>query len=146
MEHKETEMQNTCNRCGRVLTSAESIARGYGAWCAWLQWAEEKAEADRERMIAAVLGVKPETTSKALELIDDGGIVFWAVRLDVLNGELFSRYRVVSSDGTRYYNTSYSTCCCEAGAHGYTCYHVVAVRIIEENGSLDQRGRGYLVS
>lgn len=131
-------MQATCNRCGRSLKSTESIARGYGKHCAWLQWAEEKAEADRDRIIADTIGARKETVWNALELIDDGGVVLWNANRDV--------YRSVSSDGTSLYNTTESTCVCNAGVYGRTCYHQVAVRIVKMNGGFRANGTGYYVA
>lgn len=109
--------EHRCMRpgCGRKLTSAKSIAAGYGPVCL-----------ARIRNAAATVelpGVKPAQHDKALELIADGGIVPTS-RPGV--------FAAVSSDGTTTYLTDAGTgtCTCKAGQAGRYCYHLAAAAIL----------------
>lgn len=107
-----TSGQHHCEGCGRVITSARSIAACRGRWC----------QAKLRRAQAAQLAaVKPEQHAKAVELIEQRGIVATS-RPGV--------FRTVASKGDAIYLTHSATCTCPAGLHGRLCYHSVAARII----------------
>jgi ferredoxin len=100
-----------CGRCGRTLTSAESVLRGYGPGCA-----------RRIREAATVADAKPEAIAKAQELIEQGAIV-------PLRGRRV--FTVVASNGVDRYLTAAQGCNCPAGLRGvHTCYHRVAVALL----------------
>ncbi|HET9893694.1 MAG TPA: DUF6011 domain-containing protein [Streptosporangiaceae bacterium] len=106
-----------CARCGRPLTSAASIARGYGRHCL----ARKRAEV----IAAATEGYKPEQIDKAHALIASGGIT-------PMRRPGF--YRAESSDGTTAYIVCAQTghCGCPNGQRSRRyggCYHVAAARI-----------------
>jgi Family of unknown function (DUF6011)/SWIM zinc finger len=104
----------TCQDCGRTLRAARSRALGRGPTCrAKIRRAAQAAQTD----------VKPEQLAKAVELIDDGGIVPVS-RPGV--------YAATSSDGTTIYvaNLNDGTCTCKAGQHGRYCYHLLAASIL----------------
>jgi hypothetical protein len=102
-----------CLRCGRKLTSAKSIATGYGPTCTRKVKAAAKAK--------AAAAFKPATVAKAEELIEQGGIV--AIRARV--------FRVVSSNGQGTYLTAPEGCTCAAGLRGkHVCYHRAAATIL----------------
>lgn len=104
-----------CQGCGRKLTAATSIARGRGPVCrAKVRRAATNAESD----------VKAEQHAKAVELIEDGGIVPVS-RPGV--------YAASSSDGSTIYlaDAAAGTCTCKAGERGRLCYHLHAARILD---------------
>ena len=108
-------MQNTtthtnCLRCGRTLTSAKSIATGYGPKCAAKV---RKAPVD-------LTDYKPHQIASARELIEDGAIV-------PLRSVVFV---TVSTDGTETYKTAPNVCTCPAGLKGGHCYHQLAARLL----------------
>lgn len=63
---------------------------------------------------------KTEQTAKAIELIEDGGIV--QIRPTV--------FRTVSTDGQELYLSHPTNCSCPAGRNGRTCYHSLAAQIM----------------
>jgi ribosomal protein L37E len=99
-----------CHRCGRTLTDAKSVAAGFGRTC--------RARIT-EAIKASTLTEQPVQVAKAIELIEDGGV------LRVV-GALF---HAVSSAGTVRYEVIPVTgrCSCRAGQHGLRCYHLIAV-------------------
>lgn len=104
----------SCVRCGRKLTSAKSIARGYGAHCASrIRHAGADLSRYDDRQVAA-----------AVELIEDGGVV-------ALTGPVFL---TISTDGTEIHRTSARTCNCKSGIRAdinrRPCYHTAAVRMM----------------
>jgi hypothetical protein len=103
-----------CQSCGRKLTAASSVAAGRGPVC---RGKVRRAAATVE------LPVKPEQRAKAIELIEDGGIVPLS-RPGV--------YAAASSDGTTTYvvNVPDQTCTCKAGLNGRYCYHLAAALIL----------------
>lgn len=101
-----------CRRCGRILRSATSIARGMGEACA-----AKTAAAAR----TAATTVNPDQLAKATELVAEGAIV------PVHRGTV---YRAVSSDGRRTYTVTPWACDCPAGVHDRLCYHRVAARLL----------------
>ena len=101
-----------CLRCGRALTSAASVSRGYGRTCS----AKIKAAAGT----ADLLGFKAAQLASATELIEDGAIV--PLRRTV--------FTVVSSDGTETYLSHPTNCTCPAGIKGHRCYHMAAARML----------------
>ncbi|GAA3718431.1 DUF6011 domain-containing protein [Streptomyces tremellae] len=105
-----TETHAHCLRCGRRLTSAHSIATGYGPTCA------------RHIRHAAVdaTDYKPHQIASARELIEDAAIV-------PVRGAVFA---VVSTDGTETYLTHPTNCTCTAGLRGARCYHQLAARLL----------------
>lgn len=108
-----TTNHTNCLRCGRKLTSAKSIALGYGPTC------HRKIRKSTANQAAAY---KPEAIAKATELIEQGGI------LPLRGRRVFA---VVSSDGARTYRTAVQGCTCAAGIKGrHVCYHRVAAHIL----------------
>jgi hypothetical protein len=104
----------TCQDCGRRIWAAASVAAKRGSGCrAKIRRAARAAQAD----------VKPGQLAKAVELIDDGGIV------PVSRPGI---YAATSSDGTTIYVTNLNdgTCTCPAGQHGRYCYHLAAASIL----------------
>lgn len=99
--------------CGRKLTSAKSVAAGYGPVCLRKIRAAAIAEA-RE-------GFSPAQCDKADELIRDGGIVAQDRGL----------YVAVSSRGDATYSTDGFSCTCPAGAKDRLCYHELAAKILD---------------
>jgi hypothetical protein len=98
-----------CHRCGRVLTDAKSVAAGYGRTCR----ARIAAAAN-----AAALTEQPVQVAKAVELVEDHGIVR-------VTGALF---HAVASNGTVLYEVTpvIGRCSCRAGQYGLRCYHLIA--------------------
>lgn len=97
----------TCRSCGRKLRAVKSIAQGRGRAC------QAKFVA---RIAAAAKVEQPARLAKAVELIEDGGLV----RV----GHLFL---AVSSDGqTRYEVAATGECSCTAAQYGRKCYHSTA--------------------
>jgi len=102
-----------CGRCARKLTSATSIAKGYGRGC--------RARIRAAALARAVADFTPQQITRALELIADNGIVPTA-RPGV--------FRSVSSDGTTTYLTHHAMCTCAGARHRSRCYHIAAARMI----------------
>lgn len=99
-----------CLRCGRLLRSPSSVARGYGPTCA-----------RRIRRAAADLAdYKPAQVAAARELIADAAIV-------PLRSVVFV---TVSTDGTETYRTAPTACTCPAGIKTRRCYHTAAARLL----------------
>lgn len=111
----------TCTRCGRVLTSAASVAAGVGPVC---------ARRIREHAAAALAAHSPAAIEKALELIADGAVLPVPVRPGVPLAVGFRRYLAVSSDGTVAYETTSTQCTCRAAQFGRDCYHRAAVDLL----------------
>lgn len=106
-----------CLGCGRKLTSAKSIAAGYGPTCS----ARRKA-----RITVALEAVrsahKPHLVEKAVEIITLGAI------LPLRGNRIFA---VVSSDGTATYRTAPQACNCAAGLKAkHVCSHRIAAEIL----------------
>lgn len=104
-----------CLRCGRTLTSGKSIARGYGRTCgAYIRTAAK---------VIDLTAYKPFQQAKAVELIEQGGIV--PTGRD-------AQYLAVSSDGTTVYlvDVVEHSCTCPAAAKGLACYHLAAADIL----------------
>ncbi len=100
-----------CQRCGRILTAAVSIAKGYGPGCrARIRAAAAASAALRDFTVSQI--------DRARELIADLGIV---------PSGFAGVFRTVSSTGQEYYLTSPSGCNCRAGLNGRRCYHRAAV-------------------
>ena len=109
-----TQTTAKCLKCHRALTSAASIARGYGRTCATKVKAAAKA--------AITTTHKPHLVAKAEELIEQGAIV------PIRGRRIFA---VVSSDGTSTYKTAAQACSCPAGIKGrHVCYHRIAAQIL----------------
>lgn len=98
--------------CGRKLTNPASRRAGYGPVC---------KRRIRQAVTSAV--AKDEQLAKAVELIEDGGIV------PVSRPGVFA---AASSDGTTIYvvDVNAGTCTCPAGQHGRYCYHLAAAQIL----------------
>lgn len=99
----------SCTRCGRPITGDKC----YGSGCA----------ARLAHAIATVdtTGYTPAQVEKAVELVQQGGIV----RV----GHLFL---AVSSSGTmRYEVAAEGACSCMAASHGRHCYHILSARIMD---------------
>ncbi len=99
-----------CTRCGRKLTSAASIAAGYGRGCLARIRAAAKA-ADLSAFTAAQV-------AQARELIEDGAIV-----ADAQPGWFLA----VSTDGDAIYLATAGFCTCPASK---PCYHQAAIIIL----------------
>lgn len=109
-----TTKHTNCLRCGRRLTSAKSIALGYGPTCS--------AHIRKATKNEAVTAHKPAAVAKAVELIELGAIT-------PLRGRRI--FTVISSDGTATYKTHPAACTCPAGIKGrHVCYHRVAAQIL----------------
>lgn len=108
-----TEQTARCARCGRALTSARALRTGYGPTCYTKVRTAAREAATRH---------KPHQTAKAIELIEDGGVVP-TTRTGV--------YHTVGTNG-EIYKTARTGCTCPAGLTGrYVCYHRIAVEIVE---------------
>lgn len=108
-----TEQTARCARCGRALTSARALRTGYGPTCYTKVRTAAREAATRH---------KPHQTAKAIELIEDGGVVP-TTRTGV--------YHTVGTNG-EIYKTARTGCTCPAGLTGrYICYHRIAVEIVE---------------
>ncbi|RSN26514.1 hypothetical protein DMC63_01375 [Streptomyces sp. WAC 05977] len=102
-----------CTRCGWVLRSAASIARGYGRTCG-----------ARIAAAAKLAAHKPAQLEKAIELIADGGLV---LRRSGRNRV----FEVVASNGVDRYLTAAQACTCKAGLTGrFVCYHRIAAQLV----------------
>lgn len=105
--------------CGRKLTSAKSVAAGYGPVC--------RARMRAAAIAEAVKGFAVAQVAKAKELIADGGLIPTG-RPGV--------FRAVSSSGTdTYLTTAEGNCNCPRGRHITSaterpCYHVLAARLV----------------
>ncbi|HEY2086623.1 MAG TPA: DUF6011 domain-containing protein [Mycobacterium sp.] len=104
--------------CCRKLTSAKSLAAGYGPVCL------------RKIRAAAVEQARADFTAdqqaKADELIRDGGIV--PLRMTARNGMLF---RAVSSRGDETYLVTAGACNCPGGLRSKRpCYQQLAARVL----------------
>jgi len=110
MQNTTTTEQARCLHCHRILTSAKSIALGYGPRCA------------RKIRNAAVdlTDYKPHQIASAQELIEDGAIV-------LIRGNVFA---AVSTDGTETHLVHPAACNCKAGLKGTRCYHLLAARML----------------
>jgi Family of unknown function (DUF6011)/SWIM zinc finger len=100
-----------CISCHRVLKDPKSIERGRGPVC------ERKYRAAVEE--AAKLTSETQV-EKALALLTAGGVV---------KNSQDSFYTVTTASGV--YRTDRTLCTCPAGQNGRTCYHLVAVCLIE---------------
>ena len=100
--------------CGRKLTSAKSVACGYGPVC--------RARIRAAAIAEAVKDFAATTIDKARELIADGGLI--PTTRDGV-------FRAVSSkgDGTAYLVHA-AVCACPAGVRGRACYHRAAAAIL----------------
>lgn len=109
-----TASHSHCLRCGRKLTSAASMATGYGPTC--------KAKVRAAAQAQVIAAHKPTTIAKAKELIEQGAIV-------PLRGRRI--FTVVASNGNDTYKTAPQACTCPAGLKGrFVCYHRVAAQIV----------------
>jgi hypothetical protein len=110
MQNTTTTEQTRCLHCHRILTSAKSIALGYGPRCA------------KKIRNAAVdtTDYKAHQVASARELIEDGAII-------PLRSVIFI---AVSTDGTETYKTAPTACTCPAGTKGSRCYHQLAARLL----------------
>lgn len=104
-----------CHRCGRTLTAAASIARGYGRAC--------RAKVREAAKVVDLTEYKAFQVAKAEELIEQGGIV---------PTSRTALFLAVSSDGTSRYmvDATEHSCSCPAGDKGRHCYHLLAADIL----------------
>ena len=105
-----TTTHTNCLRCGRTLTSARSMATGYGPKCA----------AHIRHSTVDLADYKAHQVASAKELIEDGAII-------PLRSVVFI---AVSTDGTETYKTAPTGCTCPAGLKGSRCYHQLAARML----------------
>ncbi|MEU6033935.1 hypothetical protein ABZ801_00850 [Actinomadura sp. NPDC047616] len=105
----ETEQTSTCIRCFRKLRIRTTRGRRSCLPCA---------------LKAVFLNPRPcyskAQLEAAMELIEDGGIVQVGRR----------EFRTVSTDGTKIYATTCTSCTCTAGTKGRRCYHTAAARMV----------------
>ncbi|ADP78361.1 DUF6011 domain-containing protein [Pseudofrankia inefficax] len=103
----------TCLGCGRRITAAASVARGYGEGC----WR-------RARRRAALLAgsFSDRQVEQAVEAVEDGAIV---------PAETPRAWLVVSSKGDEVYQTDGAACDCPAGQSGRICWHLASVALVE---------------
>lgn len=100
-----------CLRCGRDLRNASTD--GYGPKCRAMYRKAAKAE--------AIAQYKPHQVAKAVELIEQGGMV----RLRNLV------FLAASSDGSAVYRTHPAACNCPAGLKGrHACKHQIAAHVL----------------
>lgn len=104
----------SCTRCGRRLTSAKSIAAGYGSRCA--------AKVSAASKVVDTSPWKPAQVDSARELIEDAAIVVVSARRSI--------FRSVATKGDAEYLTTPAGCNCMAGLRGNQCYHRAAVAIL----------------
>lgn len=111
MEQPTTTHHTHCLRCGRLLRSPSSVARGYGRHCA-----------TKIRHAAADLtDYQPHQISSARQLIADAAII-------PLRRTLFL---AVSTDGAAVHRTdARGHCTCPAGLKSGRCYHTAAARLL----------------
>jgi len=102
-----------CASCKRPLRAAASIAALRGRRCRAKVRAEARAAAGHN---------KPEQVAKAVQLIEDGGLV---------PTNRPGIYRAVSSNGEVTYLVAAQACSCRAGVHDRLCYHRIGVAILE---------------
>jgi hypothetical protein len=100
-----------CTRCDRPLTDPKSRQRGRGPVC------ERKHRAAIE---AATKLTSPSMVGRALALVANGGVV---------QNAQDSFYTVTTEGGS--YRTDRALCTCLAGQNGRTCYHLLAVCLVE---------------
>lgn len=104
-----------CGKCKRTLTSAASVALGFGPTCY-----RKVKQAAKAKAIATAY--KPHQIVKAQELLDLGALV-------PLRGRRV--FLVPSSDGTETYRTHRAACTCPAGIKGvHPCKHRIAAHMI----------------
>lgn len=104
-----------CLRCGRALR--RPTTDGYGPKC---RTRIRKAAAAAKAAILAPF--KPAQAAKAVELIEQGGVIPLRGRRVFLS---------MSSDGLTAYRTAVTgQCNCPAGLKAVRCYHVAAARIV----------------
>ena len=116
MKHAHTAEHANCLRCGRILTSADSITAGYGPTCrAKIRAAEKTAD---------LTEFSPRQVDDARELIREGGV------LPLRQGRSSLIVIAVSSDGATLHRTTTHACSCPAGVRGTRCYHLAAARIL----------------
>jgi hypothetical protein len=102
--------------CGRKLTSAKSVARGYGDGC-WRKMRQAERAADLSAWT-------PAQVAEAEQAIEDGAVVP-STREGV--------FHVVSVDGAEVHRTALHGCNCTAGLKTYhprPCWHRCAVAIV----------------
>lgn len=116
-----------CQECGRTryFRSAEAAANAAPA-----------GRICRARIRQAAAGaqnaIKPDQYAKAIELIEDGGIV---------RTSRDGMFAATASDGTTVYvvDVTHQTCGCKAGQHGRYCYHLAAAQILTEAAAIRRR-------
>lgn len=101
-----------CKGCDRPLTAASSRRIGRGRAC------QAKFVA---RVAAAAKVEQPARLAKAVELIEDGGLVRVGHLVLAMSSRGDQSYEV-STDGN-------GACTCLAAQHGRACYHVLAARL-----------------
>lgn len=102
-----------CESCHRPLRAQASVAARRGPRCIAKVRTEARAAAER---------FKAEQVAKAVQLIEDGGLVPTS-RPGV--------YRAVSSSGEVTYLVAEQACSCRAGLNDRLCYHRIGVAILE---------------
>lgn len=101
----------SCKSCHRPLRAAQSVALGRGPVC----------QAKYEARIAAAAKTEPaDRVAKAVELVEDGGVVRDGFLWLATSSDGHTRYEVNPGAG------DHGTCTCTAGQYGRRCYHVVA--------------------
>jgi len=101
----------TCKRCHRALKDPKSIERGRGPVC------QRKYDA---AIAEAVQRTSTGLVGRALTALANGAVV--------KNAQ--DSFYTVTTDGGRY-RTDRTLCTCLAGQNGRTCYHLLAVCLVE---------------
>lgn len=97
-----------CKRCGRKLTAAASVVRGFGDRC----WKLARLEAQ----------YSARQLESARELVADRAIVASLRRPGF--------FTAVNSDGTGTYLVHRAACTCPAGRKSRPCYHRAAIGLL----------------
>ena len=101
----------TCTACGRTLTGARAVRRGYG----WRCYAKVL------RAARVLEGSGNAAAQRAAEALLQGAYVKHPHR---------KVWSVVSSDGQRTYLTHPDGCTCAAGLHQVLCYHRAGAAVL----------------
>lgn len=110
--------QPVCIRCARELHSWDSQRRHYGqeCWTAILAASRLPEVRDSDWTFKQL--------DDAVDLMREGGIVLWRQTRNQV-------YRSIAHDGVTYYLTTVQACNCPAGRWERTCYHRLAVAILQ---------------
>jgi len=111
--------QPCCIRCGRELVSLRSQRLNYGHECWSAILAASRLPEIRESAWTFT------QLDNAIDLMREGGIMLWRKSSRNLI------YRSVATDGVTFYLTTVQACNCPAGRWERSCYHRLAVTILQ---------------